>query len=54
MSIMNQRAKLALYLPLVIQIGKAHRVLQEIEGHGIGCVKIGLPVSNPFGWRKDA
>ena len=25
-----------------------YRVLQEIEGHGIGCVEIGLPVSNPF------
>lgn len=41
--------KLALYLPLGYPNWKMfYRVLQEIEGHGIGCVEIGLPVSNPF------
>lgn len=41
--------KLALYLPLGYPNWEVfYRVLQEIEGHGIGCVEIGLPVSNPF------
>ena len=41
--------KLALYLPLGYPNWEMfYRVLQEIEGHGIGCVEIGLPVSNPF------
>ena len=41
--------KLALYLPLGFPNWEMfYRVLQEIEGHGIGCVEIGLPVSNPF------
>lgn len=41
--------KLALYLPLGYPDWEMfYRVLQEIEGHGIGCVEIGLPVSNPF------
>lgn len=41
--------KLALYLPLGYPNWEMfYRVLQEIEGHGIGCVEIGLPVSDPF------
>lgn len=41
--------KLALYLPLGYPNWEMfYRVLQEIEGHGIGCLEIGLPVSNPF------
>lgn len=41
--------KLALYLPLGYPNWKMfYRILQEIEGYGIGCVEIGLPVSNPF------
>ena len=41
--------KLALYLPLGYpNWDMFYRVLQEIEGHGIGCLEIGLPVSNPF------
>lgn len=41
--------KLALYLPLGYPNWEVfYRVLQEIEGHGIGCLEIGLPVSNPF------
>ena len=41
--------KLALYLPLGYPNGEMfYRVLQEIEGHGVGCLEIGLPVSNPF------
>lgn len=41
--------KLALYLPPGYPNWETfYRVLQEIEGHGIGCVEIGLPVSNPF------
>lgn len=41
--------KLALYLPLGYPNWEMfYRVLQEIEGHGIECVEIGLPVSNPF------
>lgn len=41
--------KLALYLPLGYPSWEMfYRVLQEIEGHGIGCVEIGLPVSDPF------
>ena len=41
--------KLALYLPLGYPNWEMFsRVLQEIEGHGIGCLEIGLPVSNPF------
>lgn len=45
----GQARKLALYLPLGYPNWEMfYRVLQEIEGHGIGCVEIGLPVSNPF------
>ena len=41
--------KLALYLPLGYPNWEMfYHVLQEIEGHGIGCLEIGLPVSNPF------
>ena len=41
--------KLALYLPLGYpNWDMFYRALQEIEGHGIGCLEIGLPVSNPF------
>lgn len=41
--------RLALYLPLGYPNWEMfYRVLQEIEGHGIGCLEIGLPVSNPF------
>lgn len=41
--------KLALYLPLGYPNWEMfYRILQEIEGHGIGCLEIGLPVSNPF------
>ena len=41
--------KLALYLPLGYPNWEMfYRVLQEIEGHGIGCVEIGLSVSDPF------
>ena len=41
--------KLALYLPLGYPNWEMfYRVLQEIEGHGIGCLEIGLPVDNPF------
>ena len=41
--------KLALYLPLGYPNWEMfYRVLQEIEGHGIGCVEIGLPVIDPF------
>lgn len=41
--------KLALYLPLGYPNWEMfYRILQEIEGYGIGCVEIGLPVSNPF------
>lgn len=41
--------KLTLYLPLGYPNWEMfYRVLQEIEGHGIGCLEIGLPVSNPF------
>ena len=41
--------KLALYLPLGYPNWEMfYRVLQEIEGHGIGCLEIGLPVGNPF------
>ena len=41
--------KLALYLPLGYPNWEMfYRVLQEIEEHGIGCLEIGLPVSNPF------
>lgn len=45
----GQARKLALYLPLGYPNWEMfYRVLQEIEGHGIGCLEIGLPVSNPF------
>lgn len=46
----NELAReLALYLPLGYPNWEMfYRVLQEIEGHGIGCLEIGLPVSNPF------
>ena len=45
----RQARKLALYLPLGYPNWEMfYRVLQEIEGHGIGCLEIGLPVSNPF------
>ncbi|MBF0911541.1 MAG: tryptophan synthase subunit alpha [Atopobiaceae bacterium] len=45
----GQARKLALYLPLGYPNWEMfYRVLQEIEGHGIGCLEIGLPVGNPF------